>query len=139
MNKKNSATPKKQGNATDTVNTNIQNIRAVKRLRILLHILNSPQGVSEKSINIAAKVMSGRNYPTKLKRQNDIQLVYPIVRLKDSEGCPYSLYQLLNAKQAHKLVKVIIQHCSKYNLDCPEKSWLSALAERFPDRSEIAA
>jgi hypothetical protein len=78
-----------------------KNMRAEKKLRILLHILRSPQGVSEKSINSAANVMSGRNYSTQLQRDNDILLVYPIIRLKDKEGCPYSLYQLLNAEQAN--------------------------------------
>lgn len=118
---------------------NKKNIKAVKKLRVLLHILYNPQGVSEKSINEAAHVMSGRNYPTNLRKQFGIKLVNPVVRIKDTEGCPYSLYQLLDAEQARKLVALIINHCKHYKLTCPDELGLMVLADRFPNRNKVAA
>lgn len=127
----------------DTVNnstkTSTKNIRAAKKLRILTHILYNPQGVSEKTINSAANVMSGRNYPTYLQRKHDILLASPILRLKDKQGSPYSVYQLLNAEQAHKLVNLIIHHCKRYQLVCMDVFAMRLLADNFPDRSEVAA
>lgn len=123
----------------DTTNNSTKNIRAVKKLRILTHILYNPQGVSEKTINSAANVMSGRNYPTYLQRKHDILLFSPTIRLKDKAGSPYSVYQLLNAEQAHKLVNLIIHHCKRYNLACMNESAMRPLADNFPNRDDLAA
>lgn len=124
---------------SDTINNSTKNIRAAKKLRILTHFLYNPQGVSEKTINSAANVMSGRNYPTYLQRKHDILLVSPILRLKDKAGSPYSVYQLLNAEQAHKLVNLIIHHCKRYNLACMSESAMRSLADNFPNRDNVAA
>ena len=131
MNIKNNITIGKQDANTDS--KSILNVRAAKRLSIYTHILSNPQGVSEKSINSAAHVMSGRNYPTDLQRKHDVKLVSPHLRLKDSYGCHYSVYRLLNAEQAHKLVKIIINHCKHHKLACPFDYSLIALADNFPD------
>jgi len=123
----------------DTTNNSIKNIKAVKKLRVLIHILYNPQGVSEKSIDKAASVMSGRNYPTNLQRKHNILLAKPILRLKDKEGSPYSVYQLLNTEQANKLVDLIILHCKRYSLQCMDELAMRLLADNFPERSEVAA
>lgn len=110
-----------------------KNIKAVKRLGVMLHILKNPQGVTEKSINESAHVMSGRNYPTKLQSNHGILLITPTKKLKDQFGCCYSLYQLKNAEQAHKLVDLIILHCKRFGLLCPFDSVMRSLADKFPD------
>jgi hypothetical protein len=110
-----------------------KNTTAIKKLNVMLHILHNPQGVTEKSINEAAHVMSGRNYPTKLKEQHGILLVEPRERLKDKYSSYYSVYQLRNAEQAHKLVDLILQHCEHYGLTCIDESIMRDLAEHFPD------
>lgn len=117
----------------------MQNIKAVKKLEVLIHVLHNPQGVSEKSINRAANVMSGRNYPTDLQRQHDIILASPTLRNKGSDGSHYSVYQLLNTAQAHKLVDLIILHCKQYNLVVIDELAMRSLADKFPDRTVVAA
>lgn len=139
MNKINNTTLNQQSNTRYKSHIIKNNMRAERKLRILLHILRSPHGASEKSINSAANVMSGRNYSTQLQRDNDILLVYPIIRLKDNEGCPYSLYQLHNAEQAHKLAKLIVFHCKRFYLDYPSEASLNMQANLFPDHGEVAA
>ena len=139
MNIKNATQANPSSANNDTTNNSTKNIRAAKKLKILIHFLYSHQGVTEKSINRAAHVMSGRNYPTYLQRNHDILLASPILRLKDKEGSPYSVYQLLNAEQAHKLVDLIIHHCKRYNLTCPDEFGMRLLADNFPDRGEVAA
>lgn len=120
-----------------TVNNITKNIKAARKLKVLTHILFNPQGVSEKTINSSANVMSGRNYPTYLQRKNDIILVSPILRLKDKEGSSYSVYQLLNSEQAHKLVNLIIHHCRRHKLTCMNKDAMRSLADNFPNRGEV--
>lgn len=123
----------------DTVNNTTKNIKAARKLRVLTHILYNPQGVSEKTINSAANVMSGRNYPTDLQRKHGIVLVNPILRLKDKEGSPYSVYQLLNSEQAHKLVNLIIHHCKRYSLKSMDEFAMRLLADNFPERRDVEA
>jgi hypothetical protein len=138
--KNKNATVANQSSANNhTANSSTKNIKAIRKLKVLIHILYNPQGVSEKSINSAANVMSGRNYPTYLQRKHDIALASPIIRLKDKEGSPYSVYQLLNAEQAHKLVNLIIHHCKRFKLTCPDEFGMRLLADNFPDRGEVAA
>jgi len=116
-----------------------KNIKSAKKLKVLIHFLYNPQGVTEKSINSAAHVMSGRNYPTELQRQCNILLAKPVIRKKDKEGCYYSVYQLRNTEQAHKLVNLIINHCQRFKLICPDEFGMRLLADNFPDRGEVAA
>ena len=139
MENKNATRTNQSSANNDTTNNSTNNIRAVKKLRILTHILFNSQGVSEKTINSAAKVMSGRNYPTHLQRKHDILLAKPVLRLQDKEGSPYSVYQLLNAEQAHKLVNLIIHHCRRYKLTCMDKDAMRSLADKFPNRDKVAA
>jgi hypothetical protein len=139
MNKINNTTLDQQSNTRYKSHNIKKNMRAEKKLRILLHILRSPQGVSEKSINSAANVISGRDYSTQLQRDNDVLLAYPVIRLKDKEGCSYSLYQLLNTEQAHKLAKLIIFHCKRFYLDYPSEASLNMQANLFHDHGEVAA
>ena len=117
----------------------IKNIKAVKKLKVLIHFLYSPQGVTEKSINMAAHVMSGRNFPTDLQRDHSIFLLSPRLKLKDKDGCSYSVYQLLNTEQAHKLVDLIIYHCKRYRLATMDELTMRLLADNFPDRGELVA
>jgi len=139
MNNINNTTLDQQSDTSYKSHNIKKNMRVENKLRILLHILRFPQGLSEKSINSAANVMSGRNYSTQLQRDNDTLLVYPIIRLKDKEDCPYSLYQLLNTEQAHKLAKLIIFHCKRFYLDYPSETSLNMQVNLFPDHSEVAA
>ena len=123
----------------NTVNNTTKNIKAAKKLKVLIHFLYNPQGVTEKSINRAAHVMSGRNYPTHLQRKHNIILASPIIRKKDQEGCYYSVYQLKNAEQANKLIDLIIRHSKRFNLVCMDELAMRLLADNFPDRGEVAA
>ena len=123
----------------DIANNSTQNRKAIKKLKVLIHFLYNPQGVTEKSINSAAHVMSGRNYPTHLQRKYNIILAKPIVRKKDIDGCYYSVYQLKNTEQAHKLVDLVIHHCKRFKLTCPDELGMRLLADNFPDRGDVAA
>lgn len=137
MNNK-SATQANQSSANNhTAKDSTKNIKAAKKLKVLIHFLYNPQGVTEKSINSAAHVMSGRNYPTELQRQCNILLAKPVIRKKDKEGCYYSVYQLRNTEQAHKLVDLIIHHCKRFKLTCPDEFGMRLLADNFPDRGEV--
>ena len=139
MNIKNATQANQSSANNDTANNSTKNIKAARKLKVLTHILYNPQGVSEKTINSAANVMSGRNYPTHLQRKHNILLTSPIFRAKDKEGSPYSVYQLLNAEQAHKLVDLIIHHCKRYKLACMNEKAMRSLADNFLDRDEVAA
>ena len=140
-----SATPANQSSANqhsknnNDDKNNIKNKTAYKKLRVLIHFLYSPKGVTEKSINEAARVMSGRNYPTYIQREHDILLAYPVLRKQDKENSYYSIYQLKNAEQAHKLVDLIIHHCKRFELTCIDEVAMRLLADKFPDRGEVAA
>lgn len=138
MKNKNATKPNPSSVNNNTTKDSTKNTKAVRKLKVLIHILYNPQGVSEKTINSAASVMSGRNYPTYLQRKHDIALTSPILRLKDKEGSPYSVYQLLNAKQAHKLVNLIKEHCKRFKLCCPDEKNMCSLADNFPDRGEVS-
>lgn len=139
MNIKNATQANPSSAINNTVNSSTKNIKAAKKLKVLIHFLYNPQGVTEKSINRAAHVMSGRNYPTHLQRQHNILLASPTTRKKDKEGCYYSVYQLKNAEQANKLVDLIIHHCKRFNLACMDGLAMRLLADNFPDRDEVAA
>jgi len=68
-------------------------LKKSKRLKAMIHILTTPQGVSEKSINRTAHSMSGRNVPTDLQRQHNILLKKPRKRLRAKDGSLYSTYE----------------------------------------------
>lgn len=132
MTDKNKATPEGAAQTTSS-NTNTE---ATKKLRAMVYILETPQGVTEKSINRAANVMSGRNYPTNLQRKYGIMLAQPKERRKSEDGSLYTVYQLKGPKEARKLAALILHHCRKYGLTPPDKERLAKLAEYFPDRSQ---
>lgn len=89
----------------------MEKLKQTKQLKAMLHILATPHGVSEKSINRAARKMSGRNVPTDLERQHNINFVKPRIRKLATDGSRYSIYQLKDIEQVHKLIKVIKNHC----------------------------
>lgn len=86
-------------------------LKQTKQLKAMLHILATPNGVSEKSINRAARKMSGRNVPTDLERQHNIKFIKPRVRKLAPDGSRYSIYQLEDIEQVHKLITLIKHHC----------------------------
>ena len=139
MNIKNATKANPSSANNDTANNSTNNIKADRKLKVLTHILYNPQGVSEKTINSAANVMSGRNYPTHLQRKHNILLASPIFSAKDKEGSLYSVYQLLNAEQAYKLVDLIVHHCKRYKLACMNENTMRSLADNSPNRGEVAA
>jgi|TARA_R110000803_G_scaffold110737_3_gene179210 hypothetical protein len=101
----------------------MEKLRQTKQLKAMLHILASPQGVSEKSINRAAHKMSGRNIPTDLERQNNIKFVKPRVRKLATDGSRYSIYQLKDIDQVYELIKVIKHHCLIHKFRAIEQSY----------------
>ena len=139
MNNKNAAQANPSSTNNHTTNNSTKNTKAFKKLKVLIHYLYNPQGVTENTINSATGVMSGRNYPTYLQRHNDILLANPVIRKKAKDGSPYSVYQLRNAEQAHKLVDLIIHHCKRFKLTCPDEFGMRLLADNFTDRGEVAA
>jgi hypothetical protein len=136
MNNKNANKANPSSANNHTANNSTKNIKAIKKLKVLVHFLYSPHGVTEKSINSAAHVMSGRNYPTDLQRENNILLVNPVIRKKDKDGCHYSVYQLRNKEQAHKLVELIVHHCKRYKLSCPDEYGMRLLADNFSNHDK---
>ena len=132
MTDKNKATPE---SAALTITSN-SNTEATKKLRAMLFILETPQGVTEKSINRAANVMSGRNYPTNLQRKHGIMLALPKDRRRGEDGSLYTVYKLESPKEARKLAALILHHCRKYSLSPPDKECLASLDDCFPDRSQ---
>ncbi|WP_064601612.1 hypothetical protein [Photobacterium sp. J15] len=107
-----------------------------KVTRVLLHILQSPHGVTEKSINRYACVMSGRNYISELERKHGITFVKPRLRLLSRDGSYYSIYQLLDSKEAIKLAKLLRLRCIKLGMSVLSRAELETMASAFPDRSE---
>jgi hypothetical protein len=101
----------------------MEKLKQTKQLKALLHILATPRGVSEKSINRAARKMSGRNVPTDLERQHNIKFIRPRIRKLAPDGSRYSIYQLEDIKQVHKLVKLIKHHSLIHNFDAIEQSY----------------
>lgn len=83
----------------------------------MLHILNTPLGVSEKSINKSASKMSGRNIPTNLERKHNIHFIKPRKRKLAPDGSRYSVYQLKDIEQVYRLIKVIKQHCLAHSFE----------------------
>lgn len=139
MNNKNATQANPSSVITNTINNTTKNIKAAKKLKVLIHFLYNPQGITENSINRAAHVMNGRNYPTDLQRENNILLATPRKRLQDKDGCSYSVYQLKNTEQAHKLVDLVIHHCKRFKLTCPDELGMRLLADNFPNRGGVAA
>jgi hypothetical protein len=108
----------------------------MKKLNVWLYILEHPSGFSEKPLNQACHVVSGRNYATDLSRQYDIKLIgdEPTTkRLREtaSDGSQYTVYQLLNREQAYKLVRLIIHEHQKLKLDIPKIEDLQKKANAF--------
>ena len=116
-----------------------QELKQSKRIKAMFHILLTPRGVSEKSINNAANCMSGRNIPTDLERKYNIQLVYPRIRRTASDGSLYSVYQLKDNEQVNKLVKLIEQNCLRYNLPIFDQVLIDKAIERFERYFETIA
>ncbi|MEH6473044.1 MAG: hypothetical protein V7752_17545 [Halopseudomonas sp.] len=110
-------------------------LRGFKEHKALIHILEKQEGVSEKSINKAAGLMSGGNVPTDLERKYDIKFIRHWVRKMAPDGSRYSLYQLLNSDQAKKLVALIKRHCQTHRIDPPHAELLEQLVMNIPDRS----
>jgi hypothetical protein len=113
--------------------------RGTKLYLTLMHMIESPQGVSEKSINAATRLMSGRNEPTRLKRKHHILLADPKLRRLAPDGSHYTVYQLLNSAEARKLAALILHHCRKHKISPPAEERLHQLAARFPDRAKNKA
>lgn len=125
------------------MNTNFelkgQKLKQSKRIKAMLHILFTPKGVSEKSINNAANCMSGRNVPTDLERKHNIQLVYPRIRKAAPDGSLYSVYQLKDNEQVNKLIKLIEQYCLRYKLAMFDQVLIDRAIERFENYFEATA
>ena len=102
-------------------------LQQTKQLRAMLHILETPQGVSEKSINRAANKMSGRNVPTDLERKHNIMFISPRVRKFAPDGSRYSIYQLRDLEQVYKLIELIKRHCSIHKLNPIKQSYVDPL------------
>lgn len=98
-----------------------KNLKQSKRLKAMIHILITPKGVSEKSINRAAHSMSGRNIATDLERIHNIRLKKPRRRLKARDGSLYSLYELQDIDQVYKLIELIKHHCLIHKLPMLEE------------------
>lgn len=106
-------------------------LKQTKQLTAMLHILETPKGVSEKSINTVANKMSGRNVPTDLERQNNILFVKPRVRKLAADGSRYSMYQLKDIEQVHKLIKVIKRHCFIHKFKAIDQSYFDHAIENY--------
>jgi hypothetical protein len=114
-----------------TTNPISNNIKQSKRLKAMVHILLTPDGVSEKSINSVAHSMSGRNVPTDLERKHNIGLKKPRTRLRAIDGSFYSIYELQDMEQVHKLVKLILYYCSLHNLPTVEQTLINKALINF--------
>ncbi|OOE45311.1 hypothetical protein [Salinivibrio kushneri] len=119
--------------------TDVPATAASKKLRAMLFMLENPNGVTEKSINRAASVMSGRNYPTNLQRMHDIKLVEPKERRRGRDGSLYTIYQLASATEAKKLMTLVLFHCQQHGLTPPDEEYLSQLVQQFAERYQRAA
>lgn len=106
-------------------------LQQTKLLLAMRHILETPQGVSEKSINRAAHKMSGRNVPTDLERQHNIKFVKPRVRRLAPDGSRYSIYQLEDIEQVHKLVRLIKHHCLIHKSKVIEQSYFDRAIQAY--------
>lgn len=106
-------------------------LKQTKQLKAMLHILGTPHGVSEKSINRAAHKMSGRNVPTDLERQNNIKFIKPRVRKLATDGGRYSIYQLEDIEQVHKLVKLIKHHCKVHKFDAIDQNYFDRAVQVY--------
>lgn len=106
-------------------------LKQTKHLKAMLHILATPHGVSEKSINKAARKMSGRNVPTNLERQHNIKFVKPRIRKLAPDGSRYSIYQLEDIEQVHKLVKLIKHHCLIHNFEDIKQSYFDSFIQVY--------
>lgn len=110
-----------------------KNLKQSKRLKAMIHILATPSGVSEKSINKAAHSMSGRNIPTNLERIHNIRLKKPRTRLKARDGSLYSIYQLQDIEQVYKLVVLIKSYCFIHQLPMLEQVLIERNKKSFED------
>jgi len=106
-------------------------LKQTKLLKAMLHILNTPIGVSEKSINKAANKMSGRNIPTSLERKNDILFKKPRKRKLAPDGSKYSVYQLKDIEQVYKLTRTIKRHCLAHRFDPIEQSFFDQTIQNY--------
>jgi len=109
----------------------MEKLKQSKQLKAILHILATPHGVSEKSINRAARKMSGRNVPTDLERQHNIKFVKPRIRKLAPDGSRYSIYQLEDVEQVYKLIKVIKHHCLIHKLKTIDQSYFDHAIEVY--------
>jgi hypothetical protein len=110
---------------------NRQKLKQSKRLKAMVHILMTPQGTSEKSINSAANCMSGRNVPTDLDRLHNIELIKPKVRKSALDGSLYSVYQLKNIEQVNRLIKLIKNYCFRYKIPMIDQVLMDIARDNF--------
>ncbi|MGK0376793.1 MAG: hypothetical protein ACJA1Z_000597 [Patiriisocius sp.] len=106
-------------------------LKQTKQLKAMLHILSTPHGVSEKSINRAASKMSGRNVPTDLERKHNIKFVKPRIRKLAPDGSRYSIYQLEDIEQVNKLIKLIKHHCLIHKFEAIEQSYFDRAVQVY--------
>ncbi len=109
----------------------MEKLKQTKQLKAILHILATPQGVSEKSINKAASKMSGRNVPTDLERKHNIKFVKPRIRRLAPDGSRYSIYQLEDIEQVYKLIKLIKRHCLTHKFEVIEQSYFDRIIQVY--------
>jgi hypothetical protein len=109
----------------------MEKLKQTKQLKALLHILSTPHGVSEKSINRAASKMSGRNVPTDLERQHNIKFVKPRIRKLAPDGSRYSIYQLEDIEQVHKLINLTKHHCLIHNFEAIKQCYFDSAIQVY--------
>lgn len=109
----------------------MKKLKQTKHLKALLHILATPYGVSEKSINRAANKMSGRNVPTDLDRQNNIKFIKPRVKKLAPDGSRYSIYQLEDIEQVYKLITLTKQHCLIHNFEAIKQNYFDSAIQAY--------
>lgn len=109
----------------------MEKLKQTKQLKAMLHILTTPQGVSEKSINRAASKMSGRNVPTDLERKHNIKFFKPRIRKLAPDGSRYSIYQLEDIEQVNKLIKLIKHHCLIHKFEDIKQSYFDSAIQVY--------
>ncbi len=109
----------------------MEKLKQTKQLKAMLHILTTPSGVSEKSINRAARKMSGRNVPTDLERQHNIKFIKPRIRKLAPDGSRYSIYQLEDIEQVYRLIKLIEHHCLIHKFEAIEQSYFDSAIQVY--------
>lgn len=139
MTKKNKAAPQSGTTSNNDVHHNmpvnsyhsIPEPRGVTRIMAAIHLLSCPAGVTEHSINVAAKCMSGRNYPTDFEREQGITLIKARLRNTHS-GKRYTRYQIADHASAAKLAKYILHLQGRYSFQAAIADELMKMAACYP-------